>query len=485
MPSQTLIDKITGFHQTENGRTPVATIVIHLFWLCVALQLLIMPLILFPNLPTGNPAVHSKEFAAQILMLLTALVAVAAFPFRNTNRTWNVPDTALVIFLGIQCLSAAMSAGRFSYCFGEGWLYAFYTALAFYMSRIPLTTKTAALLAGSVMTGATACCLYGLSVFFGWNPLETYFPFVVDAQGRSAVYSFMGNPEFLGTYLAPVAVLSLGWSVIRLKAERPVSAVFLLVLTLLFLLTILLTGTRGALIGWAFGSLVMLLPYYHTLQHKAKSRLRIAGIILVILFAAVFTVFSFPNRFNTRSLKLADRFVELFNPTSASVKERVFFYTVSGQMICQSPVLGAGPGTFKLNFYPAAEQIVARDDTPAMYNMMLHIKARVAEHAHNDYLEFWTELGTLGLSAFLLILALITHGYIKLFRYLRSDTSGVAQWLTILAGTLLAVYAIAMFSFPFHMPVRAGFVWIMIGLYFALYRYCALENDNSAQTQRQ
>ena len=198
--------------------------------------------------------------------------------------------------------------------------------------------------------------------------------------------------------------------------------------------------------------------------------LLIAAIVLIGAF--VITVFSFPNPLNSHSMRLANRFTELMDIRSASIKERVAFYTVTGRIINRNWMFGTGPGTYKLEFYPTIKELAEQeDDTIAMRNLLLHLKGRVAEHPHNDYLEIWADTGTFGFGFFLLIaITIVVFAFSRFYDLLDETRSLTLKRQQIVFATLLAIFINAIFSFPFHLPVRASMAWILIGLYFALTR---------------
>ena len=164
-------------------------------------------------------------------------------------------------------------------------------------------------------------------------------------------------------------------------------------------------------------------------------------------------LFSFENPINRRNLRLANRFVQLFDVTSDSVKERILFYSVGSRMIGEMPVLGSGPGTYRLRFYPFVERLVDSDETAASELAAAHLRGRIAEHAHNDYIELLVEMGALGgLLAFLFLLLLFRNALRS-----RADPR-LPKAAAIRVGALVACSGLLLHSlvdFNLHIPSNA------------------------------
>jgi O-antigen ligase len=181
---------------------------------------------------------------------------------------------------------------------------------------------------------------------------------------------------------------------------------------------------------------------------------------------------------------LAQRFVALLDLNSTSMRERVLFYSVSGKMIARHPVLGDGPGTYQLNFYPTVLRLQEDDPRAGVLMMTEDLKGGVADHAHNDYLEIWADRGTVGLAAILFFLTVVVLKFIRLNG--ESDDSPIEKDRVLLAlacfGGAACIFINAAFSFPLHMAVRGSLAWVLAALFLALMRQQddALEHEQDA-----
>lgn len=439
------------------------------------LHILLLILLLLPvgiiRESTMNPAVHSKELLARTLLCVAAvLVAFGAVRFR---ACMTLPIVALLAFIGANVLSCLFS-GRVGFCFTRAWhLWGFMglAVLLLYMRPSLAELRKIELV---VLGAAAITAAYGLLVFFGADPLRRIYPFAFRSEeGRNYIHSFLGNPEYLGSYMAPVAVLALSMACRdRLSALARAGWTGL---ALCFLGAMLLSGTRGALIGFVVGAGVFLCTVYPRLSTRTRRGIAAIMAVGIVGGLAVFVVFSTPNPFNRRNVRLAQRFVQLFDVRSASVSERIFFSGVAGEMIADNPVFGGGPGSFRLDFYPAVERLQLRDEEQGRAGVRFmtgQLQRRVADHAHNDYLEIWCETGTVGFGLFALLLSV---GVVRFFTGLRLDRdsatwSEVRQFAHIRAAWFCASSCVlinAAFSFPLHLPARSSLTWVMLGCFFA------------------
>jgi O-antigen ligase len=144
-----------------------------------------------------------------------------------------------------------------------------------------------------------------------------------------------------------------------------------------FIYTILITGSRGAIIGYATALLLALVWLWR--RHRTLFWLLIGINIALVLIID-----------NSR----IDRIATIANtPLEQNISARYAKWEVALTMISQQPILGTGLGTFRLT-YPALLD-------PIRSGMMLLV--------HNDYLSFAVELGLIGAALFgtLLVATLI------------------------------------------------------------------------------
>lgn len=439
-------------------------------WLTALTCLVAALIIILPRVPTPAPAVDSKLLAIRALFGL--MLALAAFNWRLLVRPpWQFADTLFAGLLASFVVSAVLS-GRMLYCLSEWWHLAGFYGLGWLMYRLrPTVRESLALLQLTGLLGFVAA-LYGFSTYIGWDILKTVYPFEYETGqgGRNFIHSFYGNPEYFGGVAAPTAVVLLGLALqASEKAWRRIgfagAAAFIM-------LVLLLSGSRSAVLGSAVGAAVVFLGQVRLLSRKLQraSWLMVGAALLVGVIGL--TVFSTPNPINRRDMRLAQRFTTIFETSSASTRERLLFYTSAAMAIPHNFSWGYGPGTYRLEFYGNVKLLADADDRAGTTMLLNDLDRRLAEHTHNDYLEFWFEYGTVG---FALILLLICHGGVSYARArwqvrrtrLSADGIQATSTMVLLFAASATMLVNAVTSFPLHMPARGTLAWILIGAYFA------------------
>ena len=438
------------------------------FLLTLFTLLLVLPLLLIP-IPTQSPPVHSKELGVRVLLPLLAVLFVAAWP-ALPRRRMDLAEAALLCIPATGLLATLFSS-RPGFSFQEGWQNWVLPLVGWMVLRAGLTVGEMRRLLLVVVGAAVMAAVYGVSAFFGMDFLRGVYPFLIKAEeGRNFVHSFLGNPEYFGGYVAAVSVVALA-QILR-GDLRAAARLGWLAAGCLLLFSLLLSGTRGAIIGFVAGFGFALWRVWPLLGGRLRRGALVALAGLLVAGTAMVVVFSFPNPLNPRDMRLAQRFAGLFDLKSPSMRERVLFYAVSAKMIERNPVLGDGPATYQLNFYPAVLRLQETDPRAGVLMMTEDLKGGVADHAHNDYLEIWADRGTLGLAAVLLFLSVLAVRFVRmpLPAATEADASAARRGAFLAAscfGGAACVFINAVFSFPLHMPVRGSLAWVLAACFLA------------------
>lgn len=445
-----------------------------LFVLSLLTGLLLLPNFVIPRVGTQNPAIHSKELMSRFLVAwLTGVFFLGCW--RSRIRDLSFVEIGMLGFVVANLLSCIMSSHPI-FCLGESWHLWGFALLAGAVALVNLNLKERQQIILVAVGAAIIAAAYGFCVYWGFDFLRPYYPFAyAKGDARNYVHSFLGNPEYFGSYMAAVGILAFG-HILR-PNSRWLERTGWTILCLFFLLAIVLSGTRSAFLAFAVGAGLMLKRTTALLSpsHRRYALLGLVGFL--VLAATVVAVLSFPNPLNVRRMRLAQRFVQVFDLTSPSVRERILFYTISGRLIREYPVFGVGPGAFKLYFYPTVEKLVEEDPRAGFRRFAETLQGRIAEHAHNDYLEIWSETGSLGIGMFLFFIALLLVRYVRgtnsICATMKWGTAGSSNlaWLMfqrdLFFATLLAILMNSFFSFPLHLPVRAFLFWVCVGCFLA------------------
>lgn len=440
-------------------------------WLLILATLISVSVIIIPRVETQSPAVESKMLALRML-LATIFVAGVANLRTLLRPKWQFTDF-LFAALALSFIISTLASGRIMYSLVEAWHLGAFFCLAWLIYRLRPTFQECAGIAWLGGAIGLLAGLYGFLTFIGLDVLRALYPFDIEQQqgGRNLIHSFYGNPEYFGGYAAPTAVLLLG-----LGFQPDIKRFLRIVLigSAAFLVGVLaLSGSRGSLLGFAIGSGLVFIGQIGFLSRRMQKACWAASGVAFLLVIAGLTILSTPNLLNPKDMRLIQRFEDVFNTQSDSIRERILFYTTTALAIPLNPVLGYGPGSYRLEFFNNVKLLVEIDERAGTVVLLKGMDRRIAEHTHNDYLELWFEQGTIGFALFLL---LITHGGIRFVITrlgLRRDKqiynafrSPAALNVTLMAA-VTTILVNALTSFPLHMPARGTLAWILIGVFFA------------------
>jgi O-antigen ligase len=250
---------------------------------------------------------------------------------------------------------------------------------------------------------------------------------------------------------------------------------------------VVLSGTRAALLVLLLVGLSLLICRWPTLPGLARRRILQAAAVLAVLGVLGIGVLSTENPLNPRGMRLAQRFLNLSDFNSASVKERMLFYAIAAETSGRNPWLGAGPGSYQLEFYPRLLDMDERDESGVIARLMYDLRNRVAEQAHSDWLQAWSEGGVLGGAAFALLGAalLVRFGCWIRDRNRLVDTPLELGDALVAAGWAGAtcLYLNSAFSFPLQMSARAslfyGFFAVFVAGQWMVRRVGSMDDSSS------
>ncbi len=210
------------------------------------------------------------------------------------------------------------------------------------------------------------------------------------------------------------------------------------------MLGVLFIGARAFLIG-VIGISVVFVGYnlVRFLQQRQRKHLAMvtSSVGIVLLVFLVFTTVQqrrYPERSGRLRQSLIAQIATLRDFESISSRMRMFSYQWSLALIRENPVLGVGPGNWRVNIPKYENQL--DDDFQILY------------HAHSDFLQFLVETGIPGGLAYMGIFFLTGWTFLKRYRK-RSDEPDLILGALFLAAAGLAFYALdALFNFPADRP---------------------------------
>lgn len=240
------------------------------------------------------------------------------------------------------------------------------------------------------------------------------------------------NPNDLATFLMVVALVVIAL-VLGRRGRLPWSHG---VLALLLLGCLIWTHSRGALLGFSAGLVLLLLVYGRTRGVWIK-----AGFGLTV-FAALL-------------LAQKGHLLQVLSFSDIGSRERVVMWQVAWRMIQAKPVMGVGLNTFMFNYASYAGN---PNDWPA--------------YAHNCFLQVAAETGVFGLLAFC---AFLVCWFAVCWRSLKSVSSGhLPEDVSLLAGAVAGVVGFLVqsaFDTNLYVLRQATLFWTLAGV--ALGASCA------------
>lgn len=388
--------------------------------------------------PFNFPKRYLVEIASLALFLIFAWELISR---KKISMAWSKCLLPFFLFIAWTCISLIYAPS-----FHAGWR-EFIRWLCYgliFLSALGLRPEghRRKSLISAAAVSASAVSLIALMQFFGLD--ASFFK-----GGLHRVYSTLGNPNYVASYLA--IILPVGyWGWIRPHGEKR-TAVACLSFSLLGSAALLVTGSRGAIAALCAGVILSLLISPRPLL---KKRLLILFILIFTLSILIFVIP--PKLFKQYDTYAVKKLTGISGTSGRSIEWRKMVWKVSGQMIRERPILGNGPGSFRLLFLSHQAEILKRPENRSLASMV----EWGIDFAHNDYLEIWVEFGLVGLALFVWFLASLLVSLTKAARMLnRSLWYGGA----VLAG-FFTLLSHGMVSFPFHIWPTAVTFFILSGL---------------------
>ncbi|WP_395657767.1 O-antigen ligase family protein [Nocardioides sp.] len=225
----------------------------------------------------------------------------------------------------------------------------------------------------------------------------------------------IGDPNDLAFFLLPA--VALGPAVRGAGPQRRLWDVA----TVVVVVGIAGTLSRGALVGLA-GMLVVAL-----VTGMVRARV-LAGLMAAVSLAVVVVVMTLPGLV---SVSLQQKGVV----ADQNVSERLDLWSAAAQMTIEHPVIGMGPGAFSLEH---------QDYTTGLPDDVNH----PLDVAHNTWLEVSSELGLVGLAAFVAVLGLAFAEAWRGWRR-RGDPVGAAVCAALVGTALAATFVTEQYYLPF------------------------------------
>lgn len=365
------------------------------------------------------PQFANDRFGIGIIILLCFVVFLLSILSGNSySINFNSIDLFIIIFLLISLISTFSS-----YFLKEsfvGFIKYFIFFLSYFLMKAAMlnsSDKSFYNLWSFLFLCAVATSIYGIYQFIiGVEPLATWEdPNYENIHTR--VYSTLGNPNLLAGYL--LLILPVGVLLPFYFKSNLLHKILFLIGSLLILLCLIFTGSRGGYIGLivCLASGVTIFLIYFIKSRNVVNRISTIFIVLSSIFIIFLTLFYlFPH--------VTERLLTIFTLREHSSNNyRVNVWLACLKMLKDNFLIGIGPGnsTFRLSY---GLYMVSGFDALSAYNIFLEVAIEIGIIGCFAFILiflisllklhclFWEKGNLLAFGLFISLIALTTHGLV-------------------------------------------------------------------------
>lgn len=414
--------------------------------------ILAAPLIIFPSSDTyGLPKLVFIHLMVNIIM---AAWIIKIFSEKKIElvRTWLYLLLFLSVILAIFSTIFAVNSLRSlqgNYMRYEGLFSIIDYVLLFFLALNLIQSKKEAIILIRILIFASALVsIYGIFQYFGLDFLHTPSPLLA-----ARCVSTLGNPLFLGGFLALVLILAINefFQIIRSPAkskkyaEKDLGMLYFISISIILIFTALLfTQTRSSWLGFAIGLIILLIIQGRKIITTYWRQILILALLITVILAAI----------QLSPLRISLRL------TSTSVSERTYTWKSSLKIIKKYPLFGCGLDNYGLVFprfaYLEHYRLKSISGVPA-----------TVDKAHNEMIQIASSMGIPALIIFLIILILFFIASSKfLINSLREKEISLNSHLV--QGILPAIFAYFVYlQFSFSVIVTSWIFWLLLAIGFS------------------
>lgn len=441
-----------------------------IIWICFLALAILAPLIFF----SGNieifevPKMHFVYIVSTIILFATLIKSAADGKFLIPK---NLPFFTLLTFLTIQTVSTFFSIDKFTSLFGYpsrlngGLLSQFAYLSIFYAGLVNLNfEKTKKILIAAVLS-ALFVSLWGIAGHFGRDPscLVLADQFTSDCWQEEfnpelRIFSTLGQPNWLASYL----VLTLPFAIsLAFIFEKKTLKNFFAATSIILFTALVMTTSRAGILGIGLGLVIMaLLLGRESIRENFK-------VIRIIILGFLISIFLFGGFLFSRIGEIIsqDRMSDVGSQTSGQAQVqaptepkgtesgeiRLIVWQGAIEAFKKRPILGFGPETFAYSYY--------------LYRPLSHNQTTewnfFYNKAHNEFLNYLTNTGVLGLLAYLIFLV---SALVSMYRYI--DTKEISILAKATAAAIFG-YLVTIF-FGFSTVASQTIMFLAFGAIFSL-----------------
>ncbi len=213
---------------------------------------------------------------------------------------------------------------------------------------------------------------------------------------------FSGNPSYFATYLLFHTFFALYFYFKKYLLEKKFFN-FYLAIFLFFTLLIVLNATRGVMVGYVIGFLLMSFLLLFRKEKEVFIFKKIAWISIIVLISTISILFLFKNSSFVKDHLFLKR-LTTFDLNDPATKSRLLSYKIAFNSFLKRPILGWGGESYVFLYIKNFDPLMPKILPDFMF-----------DRVHNKVLEILIDAGIIGLLSYFLI-------YYFLFKILKNQS---------------------------------------------------------------
>ncbi len=371
------------------------------------------------------PYVTSKVLFFRVVVLLALIVWAIYFYQRKriefkVNYIWWIYLSLFVAMLVSSIFGVSFMRSFWSnFERADGIVLQLHLLLFFILLSLTLTSwREWKWFLRAVVFASLLTSLYGLLQYVGL--------FEAMSSAGARIGATLGNPAYLANY----AVMSLFLSIyLSFKEDRRAWQVFYYITSVVFILAILLTQTRGAILGLALGFMLLAILNLVSLPSEKYKIKRFSAILLTLIILAGGFIFIFKDKPVVKQNPIVNR-VASISLESHTAQTRLAAWGVAFRAFQDRPIFGWGVEDYSYAFskyFPPS--IYESSDSKIWF-----------DKAHSVFFEYLVTTGAVGALLYVALLVYLVYVLWKKTQFSRLEAN-------ILISLIVAYFVANMFVF--------------------------------------
>ena len=410
---------------------------------------LLLALLMFLAPALGVPHEEMlQDTLKSMIVSFGALTAALVFFWQQRRRGEPLRWHAVVwLPLGLMAYALGSMAWSHTYLGAVEAIRWFIFSLLVWLGLNTLSRERLPTLASGIHLGALVASL--------WAALQFWFDFRFFPEGPPPASTFVNR-----NFFAEFAVCTLPFAAILLARARQSAQVAVLSVSSAFIVvTILMTGTRAALIAlWL--QLLVVLPYIAWLYRRqlafsgwSRGTRWLAAGLLIATVAGLGAIPTGDPKIadEGRGMNALERGFKRTGSISASDPSlgiRMVMWKATGRMIRDRPVSGVGAGAWE-NAIPLYQAEGAQLETDY--------------YVHNEFLQLLAEYGLVGWLFLLALTAYLLEAFRRSLRGRLPQAQAEGPWRAVLLCSLMSLMVVSNIGFPWRMASTGALFALCLG----------------------